>query len=233
MNDPHSLSAAYAVDALDDIERAQFEKHLATCAQCRDEVAGLSEAAAMLSHVTAAPPPPELRGRVLADAARVRPLPPRTAATTTRRVPRLLAAAAAVLAVAGGATAAVWQPWQQPPSVQVSLADRIQQADDAQTWTRPLPSGARATVIRSESLGKAVIRTTGLSPAPAGKVYQLWLQEPSGLVPAGLFSAGDSEVVLRGDAAGALGAGLTIEPSGGSPAPTTKPLVFVDFRSEA
>lgn len=233
MNDPHALSAAYAVDALDDIERAQFEKHLAVCGQCRDEVAGLTEAAAMLSHATAAPPPPDLRERVLSDAARVRPLPPRSAVTTSRRLPRLLAAAAVVMALAGGVTAAVWQPWEQPQTVQVSLADRVRQAEDAQTWTRPLPGGAVATVVRSESLGKAVIRTSGLDAAPAGKVYQLWLQEPTGLVPAGLFSAGDTEVVLRGDAAKALGAGLTVEPSGGSPAPTTKPLVFVDFRSEA
>jgi hypothetical protein len=28
MNDVHALSGAYAVDALDDIERAQFQRHL-------------------------------------------------------------------------------------------------------------------------------------------------------------------------------------------------------------
>jgi hypothetical protein len=30
-NDIHSLSGAYAVDAVDDVERARFEAHLATC----------------------------------------------------------------------------------------------------------------------------------------------------------------------------------------------------------
>ncbi len=38
MSDIHALSGAYAVDALDDIERAQFERHLAECAECRAEV---------------------------------------------------------------------------------------------------------------------------------------------------------------------------------------------------
>jgi len=232
MTDLHSMSAAYVLDALDDIERAQFEKHLAVCSQCRDEVAGLREAASMLSHVSVSPPPPDLRERVLADTARVRPLPPATPVRTGRRLPRLVAAAAIVIGMAGGVTAAIWQPWERPQTVQLSLADRIRQADDAQTWTRSLPGGAVATLVRSESVGKAVMRTTGLSPAPAGKVYQLWLQEPTGLVSAGLFSAGDSDVVLRGNAAVALGAGLSVEPSGGSPAPTTKPLVFVDFRSK-
>ena len=39
MNDDiHSLVGAYAVDALDDAERARFEQHLAACAECRAEV---------------------------------------------------------------------------------------------------------------------------------------------------------------------------------------------------
>ena len=39
MSEIHALSGAYAVNALDDIERAQFERHLAECAECRAEVA--------------------------------------------------------------------------------------------------------------------------------------------------------------------------------------------------
>ena len=48
-NDIHALSGAYAVDALDDIERAGFERHLAECADCRAEVASLRETAALLA----------------------------------------------------------------------------------------------------------------------------------------------------------------------------------------
>ena len=36
--DVHSLTGAYAVDALDDLERARFEQHLATCADCVAEI---------------------------------------------------------------------------------------------------------------------------------------------------------------------------------------------------
>jgi anti-sigma factor RsiW len=39
MSDIHALSGAYAVDAVDDIERASFERHLASCPTCRAEVA--------------------------------------------------------------------------------------------------------------------------------------------------------------------------------------------------
>ena len=58
MSDIHALSGAYAISALDDIERAQFERHLAKCAECRAEVESLREASAMLAETTAVEPPP-------------------------------------------------------------------------------------------------------------------------------------------------------------------------------
>ena len=74
--DIHALSGAYAVDALDDGERTQFERHLAECPDCRSEVDSLREAAALLAETTATTPSAELRDRVLADIVNVRPLPP-------------------------------------------------------------------------------------------------------------------------------------------------------------
>ena len=41
----HDLVAAYALDALDDSERREFEEHLATCEQCSEELEGLRAAA--------------------------------------------------------------------------------------------------------------------------------------------------------------------------------------------
>ena len=49
MSDLHKLTGAYAVDALDDLERARFEQHLAECDDCRAEVAELRETAALLA----------------------------------------------------------------------------------------------------------------------------------------------------------------------------------------
>src|SRR5688572_4654968 len=76
MSDIHALSGAYAIDALDDIERAQFERHLAECAECRAEVDSLREASAMLAETTTVEPSAELRSRLLAEIKTVRPLPP-------------------------------------------------------------------------------------------------------------------------------------------------------------
>ena len=234
MSDIHALSGAYAVDAIHDLERAEFERHLTTCASCRAEVESLRAAAAHLADVSAAPPPADMRDRILAGAQFIRPLPPRAAQAAKQRwrIPAAAAAAAAIAGLGVGVTTE-WRPWE-PETVQLTLTDRVRQAPDAQSWTQSLPSGASVTVTRSKSVGVAVWQSSGLTPLPSGRVYELWLQTPDeSLKPAGLFSAGDGEVIMRGDATEAIGAGVTEEPSGGSPTPTTEPIAFIDFRTES
>lgn len=236
-SDIHALVGAYAVDALDDEERTAFERHLADCAACRAEVAGLREAAATLATPTAVTPPGALRDRVLADIATVRPLPPAAerADRRPRRFPRpwlLVAAAAAVIAL--GAGAAVWQPWadQTSQAPQLTAAERIRAADDAETFTQTLDGGARATLIRSRALNQAVLVTSDMPPAPEGRVYELWLDHKGvGMVPAGLMVGTEREVVLEGDPATAIGFGITVEPEGGSEEPTLPPVTTISFEN--
>lgn len=231
MSDIHALSGAYVLDAVTDIERAEFDRHLSGCTPCRDEVCGLRETASHLSLVSSAAPPEALRAKVLASAQTVRPLPPITPALRRRRlIPAMAAAVAMVFALGAGVAAVVWRPWE-PETVQLTLADRVRAAADAQTWTTEVSSGGRVTVIRSRSVGAAVWISSGIGPAPSGRVYELWLQQADeSLVPAGLMSSGDGELVLKGDATAAIGAGLTVEPAGGSTAPTSTPLAFFDLR---
>ena len=82
MSDIHALSGAYAIDALDDIERAQFERHLAECAECRAEVESLREAGGMLAEAVSATPP---AGSPRPGAGRHRDRPPPSAGHRTRR----------------------------------------------------------------------------------------------------------------------------------------------------
>ena len=233
MIDIHALSGAYAVDALDDVERARFERHLAECPECRAEVDSLREAAALLPAATALTPPAALRDRVLADIASVRPLPPLTVTAPRRRFrpAALVAAAAAVVALAGGAVA--WQPWEDSPSQSphTDPIEQVLQAADAETYAQEFPDGSTATLTRSPSLNKAVVITTDMAPPPDGKVYELWLDhEGVGMVPAGLMSREpDARVLLEGDPATALGMGITIEPEGGSEEPTSEPVAVIPF----
>ena len=75
-------TAAYALGALDEQDRASFETHLETCDVCTAEVRELREVAGLLAtgaaHVA---PPPGLRDRILSDARSVRPISMAPAAT--------------------------------------------------------------------------------------------------------------------------------------------------------
>lgn len=76
MSDVHVGVGSYVVDALDTDERADFERHLATCETCEREVTELNETVSELGHLTVASPPPNLRASVLGAIREVRPLPP-------------------------------------------------------------------------------------------------------------------------------------------------------------
>ena len=249
----HALSGAYAVDALDDTERAAFEQHLLRCADCRSEVASLREATALMADDAAVTPPDSLRDSVLSGIRTIRPLPPETAPTLDptgpeqeeqepapaaevvpirsrrRRIATLLTAAAAILAIAGGVA---WQPWQdESSSTQVSAADRVLAASDAQKVSIDFEDGSSATVVRSLEERRAVILTRDMAAPPPGKAFELWLQDDSGtMLPAGLMkTAGNHKVLLEGDAAEATGVGITVEPASGSEEPTSEPIALFDL----
>jgi anti-sigma-K factor RskA len=245
-SDIHALSGAYAIDALDDIERARFERHLAECGECRAEVDSLREAAGLLPETTTAEPPAALRDRILAEVATVRPLPPIVPAADSeptvepggfrgrRRWLAPLVAAAAVVAVLGAGGVA-WHPWtdESGQGPVTSAADRVRNAPDAVTVTRKV-DGGEATIIASRSLNQLVVSTEGLPPLPAGKVYEMWLNDADkGMVPVpgGLMTAADSTVVLDGNVSHATGAGITVEPAGGSKVPTSEPVALFNLEN--
>ena len=230
MTEIHTLSGAYAVDALDDLERARFERHLDECAACREEVDSLRDAAALLSEPEAITPPATLRDRVLADIGTVRPLPPVVArhvpAPAARRTPLrslLVAAAAAVVLVVG---LVAWRPWHDDGTL--SVADTILAAPDAVRVTEKVPggNGAALTLVASRSLNRAAMIGDKVPEPAEGTTYQLWLQQPGqGMVSAGLMPDSHETTVLTGQLTTATAAAITVEPAGGSDHPSSKPIV--------
>ncbi len=253
MNDSlHALSGAYVVDALDDHERAVFERHLPGCLDCQAEVASLREATALMADDAALTPPASLRSSVLAGIKTIRPLPPETGTQPEptssptapvlakvlpmrprrRRIATLVAAAAAVVAVGAGA---VYQPWQDnssstPP--ELSAADQVLAASDAQRHSIEFDDGSTATVVRSLNQGKAVLLTRNMAAPPPGKAFEVWLQNEEGtMIPAGIMrKAGDHKLLLKGNASKASGVGITVEPESGSKAPTTPPIALFELK---
>lgn len=263
--DIHTLSGAYALDALEGDEAVAFERHLESCASCRDEVRSLRETLPALAEDSAEAAPDRLRADVLAGITSVRPLPPlgRTddaaataapaagtpepvtvaapeapdelAAARSRRgrrtSPWLAGAAAALVLVAGGATYRAVDLGRQLDSVSTtaSQVSSVLTSPDATTITGPVSTGGRAAVVVSDSLGQAVLVTDGLAPAPAGRTYQIWYLGADGSAASAGFvpDSTTGAVLLAGDPRTASGVGVTLEPAGGSPQPTTTPVLAV------
>jgi len=219
-------AAAYVLGALEKSEVAGFERHMADCVVCRDEVATLQLVADALP--MAAPQyevPKELRRSVISA---VRAEPRASAAAPARRAwawPRLmvarpafgLAAAAALVVVALGAGALIGS------------------------------GGSSGTRVIRASVGDATIRLSGahgelivnkLGAPPPGRIYEVWLKRP-GQPPAPtstLFSVtrgGQSDVGLPGNLHGVSAVLVTAERDGGSQVPTSQPVIVAPLTSPA
>ena len=253
-DDPHSLAAPYALDALEPDERRRFEKHLRRCDRCAGEVRALSEDAVRLAWSTSAPAPPAMRDRVLAavrttpqepapgrDASAVRPphLPPHvwgTAPPPARaRAPRLrplfaplataTAAAALVVAALIAVQAARTQDTLDAERAQAREIAHVLAAPDARAAADRDARGRGLSVIASASEGRAVVTLSGAGALPDTRVHQLWLMRPGARPRSlGLFD-GDTPLVAEGLAKSATSLAVTVEPDGGSVRPTSAPVV--------
>ena len=234
--DLHLLTGAYAADALSADERRAFEEHLDGCASCAQEVCELQATASLLGAAAAEVPPPSLKATVLAQA-RVTPQTASLDAARVRRLRRmstLLGAAAAVLAVAVialGAWAAQLHRTADSAVAQAATITQVLTAADATTSSGEIAGGGRGTVVVSPAQQQAVFVASDLAAVGAGRTYQLWWIDASGAArSAGLVapsSDGSVATVLAGAPAGAAHVGVTVEPAGGSAAPTTHPVLVV------
>lgn len=247
MTDVHSLSGAYALDAVDDLERAAFERHLRECTSCSLEVLELRETVARLSDSVAVEPPPGLRDSVLQAVARTPQAPPgrvaasSAASSSVRRWRRFAAASVAAGVIAVGIGAGTWtvanrnvDDARRATAVAEARLARVGQvlaAPDAKQLTAPAGAGGTVTVTVSRSLNAAVAAIGGMPDPGPGKIYQLWMIPPGdplavarsvGKTPARATAA--TEVVAVDDA---NSFGVTVEPEGGSPKPTTTPVALV------
>lgn len=240
-HDLHTLTGAYALDAVDGTQRDRFEHHLRRCRPCDYEVRGLAETATGLAMAAAMAPPPELKQHVLAAAALTRQTGsaadqrrPRPARHPTR-APRLAAAvAAASLVVAVALGAAALSARHQLDSVRANnqAIAAVLAAPDAQIATQATTAGGTATVVVSRTEQKIVLTTAGLPPLPDGKVYEAWLMGPPRIRPAGLLavpSAGKTAPLLASGLVGGDKIGVTIEPAGGTSRPTTTPILLMSL----
>ncbi|MGO8890215.1 MAG: anti-sigma factor domain-containing protein [Streptosporangiaceae bacterium] len=242
-DDWHVLTGSYALDALPDPERAEFERHLQHCPSCEAEVRGLRETAARLAVAKALQPPPGMEQRVLAATYRTRQLPPlptdrlradrgevtrlfdRQPGRISRRMTAFAAAASVAAAVALGITQVSTQHRLESTQASDAAITRVVTAPDARIEATRTSAGGSVTVVASTALREAVITSTGMVSPPAGRVYQVWVMSPSGARSAGLMTGRGTllaSVVVPGDRIG-----ITVEPAGGTSKPTTTPVAVL------
>jgi len=196
----HEQVAAYALDALDEDERRAYEAHLAGCEQCRAELAGLAETAGALGLAAGATEPPAgLRDGILAAAREEGPSNVVSIGAHRRRRFAIAGVAAAVAAAA----------------LAIGLYAALSGGSANPKLALSAPTGQGVTGVTA----------SGFDGAPAGKIYELWVIEEGKPYSAGFFTGGETQVVeLTRPAPAGSTVAATLEPTGGSDAPTTKPL---------
>lgn len=243
-NDVHTLTGAYVLDALSEMERRAFEDHMAGCGACSQEVAELRETTARLGLATALNPPPQLWNKVRTATTQVRQLPPMSADRVVVRPKRwatrvsVFAAAASLLVAAGIGVAWVTTNSQLQDKVAASQAelDKLQSvlsAPDAKVGRTNVGPNGNATVAISLDRNEMVVLVRGLPPLPANKVYQAWFVSPGNAIPAGTLPVSNGTMTSNDVqmAKGAETLALTLEPTGGSQTPTLPILAQAKFSS--
>ncbi|MCU1417077.1 MAG: hypothetical protein JWP32_1251, partial [Schumannella sp.] len=226
-------AGAYALNALNPAERAEFEKVMADSEQLRAEVTELSDTAVELgASVAPVEPPASLRERILAQVATTPQLEPlgeeRREATRLETAPgaelpaelkartrwssplaRLGAVAAAVALIVGLGFTVRAGVQAQSDMATASQINEIQASEDYQRAVVDVDGGGTATVVWSVALQRSALIVDGLKGLPAGSTYELWYIDSNGATPAGTFDVGDDgkhSIVL----AGSMDAGDTI-----------------------
>lgn len=236
--DAWDLLPAYALDAVDDLERRQVDRLLATDPDARRALDEYRETVAAFVVDTA--PPAALRDAVIAravsanstPAAPVEPVEPSDEATVVsldrarrRRFPTWAAAAAAVVAIAIPTFVAVDQSEQrQVLEAQTSRVAEMLADPEAELVTSPVTGGGEASALVS---GDDVLFTASdLPAASADQDYQLWIVAGENISSAGLLEDGSGETASAFvEAAAGQVVAMTLEPAGGSDQPTSDPIV--------
>lgn len=235
--DIHALAGAYVLDAVDDVERAAFGRHLAQCETCAAEVDELRETVSRLADDTWSVPPPRLRARVLEQVARTRQEPPggsrpeRDPVAAVSRWRRVTAVAAVAGILAAGAGAATYAVQEQRVRDQRAVAEAARQetahlqaimsAPDVVVRTAVLRAGGRVTVAVSPRRDEGVVLLAAAGSPGPDRAFQLWLIDASGATSADVLPVGQSAGTrFVSGVHGKTAFGVSVEPAGGSAAPT-------------
>ena len=237
----YDLLPAFALEALDSDEARTLETHLKTCPDCQaslEEYRAVSDG--LMFALPPKAPPPRVRARWIASLA-----PAKAPASSARRAWPIWqfagGLALVVLLVLNVSTLSQLQALQRQ---QMSLTQQLQTSQTALALVA-YPEGRTLTVTGQQATGTLVLNSElksgvlfawGLQTLDAAHTYQIWLIQPDGRrVSGGLFRPEPSQpfvsVIIPSSRpfSDFTGLGVTVEPSGGSPAPTGPKVLGTSF----
>ncbi len=233
---------AYLLAALTDLERQAFERHTASCGDCRDELEFLRPAAEALPRsVEQLAPPPGLKTALLeiVEQEAAEDEPARDAVRAPRQPARrrglgerlfggftglrpVLAVAVLALGLAAGYGAAQLG----------SDGDGARSETFAATVDQSrVPQASGRLQVEGSGENGGILRVQGLPDLEPLQVYQAWVQRGDGqIVPQPTFEVerdGGAAVAIPDDIEDAQSVLVSREPRGGSRAPTEEPILSV------
>lgn len=235
-HDVRELLGAWALDAVDDVERRAVERAIAEDEDTATEARALRETVARLAEADAVPAPEDVRDRVLASVAAAPQrgsAEPSTSARHASRPSRRNHGSRWLLAAAAAAAVVI------PTGIAVHQADRAGTAEDrlreftealarpdAELLTTDIAGGGRAAALVSDE--EVLFAASAVPELGEESTYQLWLIDEGGPSSAGVLTVEDGRLEARLDALPPGGAlAMTVEPAGGSPQPTSDPILIL------
>lgn len=231
------LVAPYVLGAVPQNEMAFVRAHILSCDECMTEADGFAQVTEKLPLMVNPVPLPEgFAEKVLAaagaegeDQTSISEEAPEggndvIALEARRRTPVLpILAAAAVLLAFTVMTASLFQTRTELQRQEVAVSALLRAGDEAIGLEGS--SGAVAKMVPAN--GKSSLVVAGLGSAPENHVYQLWIQRDGEMQSGGTFDVQEGVAVLGIEWAldEYEGAAITIEPAGGSPQPTSQPIL--------
>jgi anti-sigma-K factor RskA len=229
---------AYVLGALPEEEREEFEEYLASHPEQEVEIDKLEAVASLLAlSPQEQEPPPELRRKIMdtVEAEAVRPRASRPSWLAGMReflsIRNLALGAATLLVIGLFSWNMVLQGEMQDLQGRVqSLQSQPQEPQMVELGGAGTEQGARAELVTLEG-DRAVLVVENMPPVPEGKTYQIWVIEDDVPQPSGLFEPGEDSVaaVVEHPLSGGDVIAVTVEPEGGSPKPTSDPMLATEL----
>jgi anti-sigma-K factor RskA len=231
------LKEAYVLGALTGEERREFEEYLASHPERQAEVEELGVFARLLAlSPSEQEPPPELRRRIMdvveAEAGDFHAGRPPAFARLVRSVgARSLALGAAATLLLIGLLS--WNLLLQGEVREMhSQVHSLQASRDSRAISLEGSGPAREAQVQLITLkdGRAVLLAENMPSIPENKTFEIWVihDVPE---PSGLFEPTEDPIatVVENPVHGAKAIAVTVEPEGGSPRPTTDPMLVAEL----